>query len=60
MTAALFSELRSQFLLLLFELIELHFDELLMLVPLHGNLGEYDRDNSGEAGKGYRDNVGAS
>jgi hypothetical protein len=29
-------------------------------VPLHDNLGEYDRDNSGEAGRGYRDNLGAS
>ena len=29
-------------------------------VPLHDNLGEYDRDNSGESGRGYRDNLGAS
>jgi hypothetical protein len=31
-----------------------------LCVPLHNNLGEYYRDNSGEAGKGYRDNLGAS
>ena len=31
-----------------------------MIVPLHDNLGEYDRDNSGESGRGYRDNLGAS
>jgi hypothetical protein len=28
-------------------------------VPLHDNLGEYYCDNRGEAGRGYRDNLGA-